>query len=236
MHVKIPDFMKLPLKYAFLFIICLLSIFTHAQQAAIPSKLSASYKKYHNRIELTWQATATDHRYIVQRRERAKKAFTPIDTVAQNRYVDRNKLRVNTDYFYCIQSVEATGAVSLPSEEAMGALLGVAEGKDARKDSLSLENCIHINITEAKASAKFFALKFLAQPACPAPKTAQLTLYRSDDAILDDSDRFLLRQAFNFSRTRGALTAKNTGETTRGYLILKVESNGDGFVVSGKIE
>lgn len=229
--------MKLPAKYACFYTLCFLSISSFAQQAFVPAKVSASYKKYPNRIELSWQATAADHQYIVQRRERTQKFFARIDTVAQNRYVDRNKLQVNTDYVYCVQALPPNGTASAPSAEAIGALLAVAADKNTLKDTMPLSSCIPLRIMEAKASAQYFVLKFLVAPAaCADLQVAQLSLYHSADALLDDQDRFLARQSFLLSRTRGALTAKQQGGPAQGYLLLRVEAKGREFTLSSKIE
>jgi hypothetical protein len=228
--------MILAAKYGCFFIFFAVSAVLTAQEAIVPTKLSASYKKYPNRIELIWQATAPNSKYIIQRREQHQKKFTAIDTVVQNRYVDRNNLRANMDYFYCVQSVLQNGAVSLPSEEAAGALMGVAGGKNDHKDSLHIQDCLHLNITEAKTRNQVFVVKFLANATCSMPNTAQLTLYYSPDAAWDSSDIFLTQQSFDLFRKRGAMTAKNEAKITNGYLILKVSANETSFTVAQKIE
>jgi hypothetical protein len=218
-------------------ICCFIGLFELAtvSASAQPGALTASYKKYPNRIELTWQATAAADAYIVQRRERTQKAFTAIDTVAQNRYVDRNNLRTNTDYIYCVRSFEPNGRVSTPSAEAVGALLSVADPQITRKDTLSLEDCLRFSITDAKITGSLAALRFLVRSGCPPPTDALITLYHSADAAPDDADLLLTRQSFDLRRTRGALTARHTGPLSPGYLLLKVEANGGVIYFSKKI-
>lgn len=201
-----------------------------AQQPAPPAQLSATYKKYTNRIELTWAATAADHRYIVKRREARQKHSVSIDTVPQNRYVDRNNLKTNTDYLYCVQSVASTGAASTPSTEATGALLSVAGDRDAQPDSLLLERCVKITVLEGKTTGRLWVFKFLSRNTCPSVKSVQCTLYHSNDAVLDENDTLLAQQPFNLSRTRGVLTARNNLASPTGFLLLKVASEGQYFV------
>jgi hypothetical protein len=229
--------MNLAAKYAYIIIFLSCAVSTLAQSITTPTQLSASYKKYPNRIDLTWQATGSNHTYIIQRRARASKSFVLLDTVAQNRYVDRNKLTTNTEYLYRVQSVDANGAASAPSKEAVGALLIMADGKNpVQKDSMLLENCIKVTLTDAKVSTAFFMLKFLMSSKCNVPKSVQLSLYHSADEVLDDADAFLVRQSLQTSRSRGSLTAKNVAAVTDGYLLLYVEANGQGFMVSRKVK
>jgi hypothetical protein len=229
--------MNLAAKYAYIIIFLSCAVATFAQSITTPTQLSASYKKYPNRIDLTWQATGTNHTYIIQRRTRANKSFVLLDTVAQNRYVDRNKLSTNTDYLYRVQSVDPNGVASAPSKEAVGALLIMADGKNpVQKDSFLLENCIKVTITDSKVSTAFFMLKFLMSSKCNVPKSVQLSLYHSADEVLDDADAFLVRQSLQISRSRGSLTAKNVAAVTDGYLLLYVEANGQGFMVSRKVK
>jgi hypothetical protein len=229
--------MNLAAKYAYIIILLSCAVSTLAQSITTPTQLSASYKKYPNRIDLTWQATGSNHTYIIQRRARANKSFVLLDTVAQNRYVDRNKLITNTEYLYRVQSVDANGVASAPSKEAVGALLIMADGKNpVQKDSLQLENCLKVSITDAKVTTAYFVLKFLMAAKCNVPKSVQLSLYHSTDEVLDDADTFLVRQSFQTSRSRGSLTAKNVGAVTDGYLLLYVEGNGQGFMVSRKFK
>lgn len=222
--------MTSPIKY----LLCLAALWTpccaFAQQLVPPTQLSATYKKYTNRIELTWPATASDHRYIIKRREPQQKHSVAIDTVPQNRYVDRNNLKANTDYVYCIQSVASTGATSMPSTEATGALLGVAGGHDAPPDSLMLERCVQITVLEAKTTGRLWVFKFLARNTCPSIKSVQCALYHSNDASLSADDTLLAQQPFNLSRTRGALTARNNSAPSTGFLLLKVAFEGQYFV------
>lgn len=228
--------MNLAAKYAYIIILLSCAVSTLAQSITTPTQLSASYKKYPNRIDLTWQATGSNHTYIIQRRARANKSFVLLDTVAQNRYVDRNKLITNTEYLYRVQSVDANGVASAPSKEAVGALLIMADGKNpVQKDSMILENCIKVTISDAKVTTAFFMLKFLMSAKCNVPKSVQLSLYHSTDEVLDDADTFLVRQSFQTSRSRGSLTAKNVGAVTDGYLLLYVEANGGGFTVARKV-
>jgi hypothetical protein len=236
-YIKSIYFMNLAAKYAYIIILLSSATATLAQSIITPTQLSASYKKYPNRIDLTWQATGANHTYIIQRRTRASKSFVQIDTVAQNRYVDRNKLTTNTDYLYRVQSVDANGAASAPSKEAVGALLIMADGKNpVQKDSILLENCMKLTITDAKVTTAFFVLKFLMSSSCNLPKSAQLSLYHSADEVLDDADAFLVRQSFQTSRSRGSMTAKNVAGVTEGYLLLHVEANGGGFTVGQRIK
>lgn len=206
---------------------CLFACRLTAQQTPVPAKVSASYQKYPNRIELSWQATGPDHRYIVRRRERAQAAFSAIDTVAQNRYIDRNKLRYNTDYVYAIQSVTTGGQTSPLSREAIGALLNVANQHAAPVDSLVADSaCLSLRLTDLKSTGQIWALRFGAQSRCRNTATAQLSLYWSANAALDSADLLLKRQDFPLTRTRGAITAAKPATNTPGFLLLKVDMAG----------
>ena len=209
-----------------------------AQKPAIPVGFSASYQKYNNRIELTWQATAANHLYKIFRREQVKKSFELIDSVSQNRYVDRKGLRMKTSYIYRIRAVTPNGSVSELSNEATGALLLVASDIDTSitVNTQRLKNCVDVTLIEGKASPKSFTIKFSVASKCDIPKGVQLTLYRSDDALLDAQDDFLSQQSFDLTRTRGALVSNNNGEQIKGYFLLKVETNEDSFIVVRKIE
>ena len=203
-----------------------------AQATASPTGLTATYKKYVNRIELIWQATGSNQRYIIQRSEGGKHHFQHLDTIAQNRYVDRNKLKVNTDYLYSVLSLDPNGMVSAPSNVAVGALLAVADGNIGMSgDSTLLGDCLKIDFTEIKVLPRHFLLKFLAKSNCAQMDMAQLTLFWSPDPQLDPTDQVLATQLFNLTRTRGALSGINKG-AGKGYLLLEAASNGSSFVLS----
>jgi hypothetical protein len=229
--------MNLTKRNVFFFLFFLFSKIIFAQSLATPSDLSVSYKKYTNRIELTWQATAIDHHYIILRKERSKTSFSPLDTVRQNRYVDRKNLHNNTEYVYQVQSVEPSGTTSAPSKNGVGALLVVADGNLAVKDSFQLKNCLNLTITEAKLSRNYLALRFLSASTCNNLTATQLSMYHSKDAILDDGDVLLTQKPFDLTRKRGALTAKNTLEKSNlAFLILQINSENGSFYVAKKIE
>ncbi len=201
---------------------------------ATPAGLTASYKKYHNRIELSWRATAPDHRYIIVRSTRSPRSVTYLDTVDQNRYIDRNNLRGSTDYVYRVQAMGANGSVSAPSEEAVGALLVIAEGNTPGKDSIRLEDCLTITPTEVKATPSVYVFRFLMKKHCSTlPDTAAFRLYFSTDAQLDDADTLLERQNIRLSGNRGALTARRQQLPATGYLLLLVTANDQTVLVSG---
>lgn len=229
--------MNLTTKHLLLFVFSIGFLPIMAQSTTAPAGLSASYKKYANRIELSWKATAAQDKYIVHRRERQQKAFTPIDTIAQNRYVDRNKLRASTDYIYRVQAVNAQGIASELSTEATGALLTIAGGSNpGQKDTLQQANCIDLKFTDARITEARIAAKFLVKHNCAAIKTAQITLLRSDNEVLDDTDEVISSQSFKLSRTRGALAGANISGKTNGYLIAKITTEAGETLVVQKVE
>lgn len=191
--------------------------------AQTPTHLVASYRKYHNRIELTWQATGSDHLYVVQRRESARKAFVLLDTVLHNRYVDRNGLQANMDYWYCVQSILPNGQRSARSVEAKGAILAVANGRLGSVDSAQQAPiCMQFTVIEAKCTAKTLSFVFLAKPICTQPAAVPLTFYFSEDGVLDDKDTPLGKQVFAATRRRGAFNAPNAKQIRTGYLLMEV--------------
>jgi hypothetical protein len=218
----------------FLFIASSLS----AQKPIAPSGLAASFKKFNNRIELTWNATDANHQYKIFRAEQAKKTFEAVATVNQNRFVDRNNLEFNKSYLYRVKALAPDGSLSDDSNQAVGALVVLAMLPDFSQTNTPqpLEDCISVNLSAAKATAQSFALKFIVSTNCDMPKAVQMTLYRSDDATFDEKDDFIIQESFDLSRKRGVLTAKNQGETTTGYLLLKVETPEESFIVARKIE
>lgn len=229
--------MNLITKHLLIFVLSIGFLQVMAQSTTIPLGLSASYKKYTNRIELSWKATAAQDKYIIHRRERQQKAFSAIDTITQNRYVDRNKLRTSTDYIYRVQAVNPQGVASDFSTEATGALLTIAGGNiPGQKDSLQQANCIDLKFTESRVSETRIAAKFLVQHHCSSIKTAQLTLLRSDNEVLDETDEVISSQSFKLSRTRGALAGTNTSGNTSGYLIIKIDTEAGETLVIQKVE
>lgn len=203
-----------------------------AQQVAAPQGLTVSYRKYVNRIELLWKPSGASCQYIVQRREAAAKIFFSIDTVAQNRYVDRKNLRVETDYYYRVMSLESDGRVSAPGQEVRGALMGIADDRKSLRDTVFLKDCLSFRVLEGKITQQFIALTFTAASSCAIIKQADLMLYHSADAVLDDTDALLTQQKFLLSRTRGAVTTPNTGKIpASGYLILRAAAgNGNNAI------
>ncbi len=218
------------IKYLLGFILLWVPFCAFTQVPLPPAQVSATYKKYTNRIELSWSATAKEDRYIIKRRELTQQNLIVIDTVPQNRYVDRNKLKANTDYLYCIQALTQAGITSAPSVEAKGSLLVVAGGHTAIQDSVTLSDCVEFTLVEAKATTRFWTLKFLARKTCSAIENVACTLYHSTDNLLDENDTLLLEKSFNLSRTRGAMTAPNDTSKRTGYLLLKVAWNDQFFV------
>ena len=226
------------MKYTIFFIFVCIGLQLQAQTALpIPQGLTASYKKYHNRIELKWEATAAGHRYIIWRSTRNIRAFTRLDTVQQNRYIDRNNLRASTDYVYQVQALAGNGTVSDASAEAVGALLVIADGLTPGKDSISLNHCIVVTPTEVKATPSIFVFRFLLEQRC-----AQLSgkgafqLYYSTDTLLDQQDTLLARQNILLSRSRGALTARRKQLPAEGYLLLLIVADEKTMLVYSRIE
>jgi hypothetical protein len=225
--------------FASIFAFCTVSLLSlcalSAQGPSAPMGLSASYKRYVNRIELTWQVSSAKHRYAVQRREKTSKSFVSIDTVAQNRYVDRKKLRGNTDYVYRVQSMDDNGAVSLPSNEAVGALMAVADGHETDMDPIPLEHCVQVQFETATLNNKVCAAKIQANTPCAFSPTLQLSLFLSRDVNLDETDIFLSSQRFDPARKRAALSTKNKWGHFQGYFLLRVEANGQTYLVSKQV-
>lgn len=226
------------MKYLYFFLFFFAGHFLSAQTTpATPTGLTASYKKYHNRIELSWRATAPDHRYIVVRSTRSPRSVLYLDTVQQNRYIDRNNLRASTDYVYRVQALAPNGTVSNPSDEAVGALLVIAEGSTTGKDSLNLDQCLSVTPTEVKVTPSVYVFRFLLEKRCSKlPDTAAFRLYLSTDAQLDDADTLLERQNIRLSGTRGALTARRRQLPATGYLLLLITANDKTMLVSGVIK
>jgi fibronectin type 3 domain-containing protein len=225
-------------KNSLLFVFFFTSIILAAQKPLAPFELSASYQKFPNRIELEWKTKTNKDKFNVFRSDNGKKKFVLVGTVGQNRYVDKKSLKIKTAYVYRVSTVASNGIESDFSNDATGALLIVASEKDSSSSTNvpPLKDCMDVILTDAKTSAKNYILKFTIAAKCDMPKTVQLSLYRSDDALLDAQDNFLNQQTFDLTRTRGALTSNNNGESTNGYLILKVETNEDSFIVARKIE
>lgn len=231
--------MKFDSKNICFFLFFFISTFAMAQKPAAPTNLSASYRKFPDRIELEWKTTLTNHEYKIYRKAKGKKSFDTIGSVKQNRYIDRDRkeLRPNVSYIYCVQVVTPKGLVSDMSNEDTGALLLVASEKDsAALPKQQLRGCIDINLIDSKFMSQNFILRFLVASKCSSLKTVQLTLFRSDDTVLDSTDNFLSEKTLDLARTRDSFTAKNNGEPTTGYLILKVATNEDSFTVFRKIE
>lgn len=215
------------------------AIFLQAQAPVVTTQLSASYRKYTNRIELMWTAAPANQRYIVLRRDKRQTSFKAIDTVAQNRYVDRRDLRTDTDYWYRVQAVNTDGTASVLSPEAVGALLTVAEIQNRAKDTLQLKDCADLKVTDAKSTATFWAVKYLMRVRCTSqlPDTLQLTLFYSPDATLDDTDVVLARQSVELRRTRGAITVPNADKRpASGHLFVRIEAGTATLVQGKKIE
>jgi fibronectin type 3 domain-containing protein len=226
------------LKNCFFFVFIFVSTTMIAQKPVAPFELSASYQKFANRIELEWKTKMVNRKYNIFRSDNGKKKFALIGTVEQNRYIDKKSLKIKTAYVYRVSAVAPNGIASDFSNDATGALLIVASEKDSSNSTNvpPLKDCMDVILTDAKTSAKNYILKFTITAKCDMPKTVQLSLYRSDDALLDAQDNFLNQQTFDLTRTRGALTSNNNGESTNGYLILKIETNEDSFIVVRKIE
>jgi hypothetical protein len=206
-----------------------------AQQTAVPTKVRATYREYPNRIVINWNPTDSNYPYKLYRREVAQKMPEWIATIHQNWYVDRDsKLKNNRDYVYQVRAVSLSGLESDWSEEAIGALLPVANSRDTLAPSL--KKCLEITILKANASAQGFALTFLVTSKCKTLNSVQLTLFRSDDALLDEKDNLLQQLPFKTSSSRGALWATNHGEPITGYLLLKIESEEDSFVMATPIK
>ena len=212
-----------------------------AQKSVAPSHLNASYQKYANRIELTWQAHAPNQRFRIFRTEGTKGRTVLLDSVRQNRYVDRIRLKSGVGYSYQVRSVAPDGALSDASNRAVGALLIVANGHDSSSLSLAprslLKDCLTAQITEGVARPDFFAVKFAVQydKDCSPEKMVHIKLFRSDNDTLDVADQFLSEQTFELIRTRGALTTKNNGEPLTGYFLLKIEKGEESVLVTQKI-
>jgi hypothetical protein len=236
-YVNIYNFMKFDSKNTCFFIFLFISTLSLAQKPAAPTNLKASYQKFPDRIELEWKTTVNNHQYKIYRGEKGKKPPVLIDSVNQNRYVDRKGLRVNIPYIYRVRTISPQGLVSDMSNEDTGALLLVASEKDsAALPKQQLKDCIDINLIESKFMSQNFILKFLVANKCSSLKTVQLTLFRSDDIVLDSTDNFLSEKTLDLARNRDSFTAKNNGEPKTGYLILKVATNEDSFTVVRKIE
>ena len=130
----------------------------------------------------------------------------------------------------------------MPSNEAKGALLVVASDKDTLVSSnlsltkTPLKECMDVTLGTSKFLSQTFVIKFLISSKCDYTKSVMLTLYRSDDEQLDENDNFLKQDTFELTNTRGTIVSKNNGEPTKGFLILKIATNDDSFIVARKIE
>lgn len=228
--------MKSVVKTLFLLIFLLSTAVLMAQKPATPTNLVASYQKYNNRIELNWKASDSCRIY---RREKTKKTFDWIGAVKLNWYVDKKDLKSNVSYVYYVQTVAKNGYVSDKSNESTGALLVIASDKDSMISVMppSVKECIEVTLTQSKFASPNFILKFLVASKCPQFKAIQLTLYRSDDDVLNtEKDNFLSEETFDITQVRGSFVVKNHGEPKTGYLILKVATNEGSFIVNRKIE
>jgi hypothetical protein len=222
-------------KNQFFFLFFCMPIWIFAQKTPIPTGVYATYREYPNRIVVTWNPTDSNYQYKLYRRESNQKVAKWIATIHQNWYEDRDAtLKNNQDYVYQVRAMGSMGLESDMSSETIGALLPVATRSDTIKPLL--KNCLSITISEAKASLQGFVLKFLVVKQCKTPNEVQLTLFRSEDALLDEKDHLLSQMPFNTSKSRGALWAKNNGEPTTGYLLLKIESEQDHFILATKIK
>jgi hypothetical protein len=176
----------------------------------------------------------------VYRREKSKKGsdFDTIGTVEQNRCVDKKDLKSNIEYVYLVEAVSKKGKVSDKSNEAIGALLPVASEKDSLMSVTppSVKDCIEVKLTQSKFVSQHFIVAYSITIKCETPPSVQLALYRSDDAQWDEKDNLLTRDTLVLPASRGSLKAKNNGEPTTGFLLLKVSTNEDSFVAAKKIE
>lgn len=220
------------------FIILFISTITVAQKPTTPVNLSATYQKYTNRIELTWQVPSANHQYKIYRHEKKKKRFDLIDSVNQNRYVDKKDLKPNTEYTYHVRAIGEKGKVSEKSNEAVGALLTVASEKDTSLsvNPVLIKDCIEATITQSKFVSQNFIFKFLLAFKCDTPPSVQLDLFRSNDDKLDEQDNLLSQETLKLPANRHSISVKNNGEPTTGFLLLKISTPIDSFVVAKKIE
>ena len=224
--------MKSATKYTLFFGFLLIFSKIVAQKPVTPNSLKAS-QTFPDRIVVEWKASHASHTYQLYRNEQGKKTKVTISLGSEIGYIDRDtSLKFNKKYSYHVRAISPNG-MSNESNEAIGSLIIVA---DPQKTGILIDpkDCIDITLTQCKASTQGFALTFLADSKCK--KDVQLTLFRSDDAQLDGQDNFLTQLSFDKTRNRGALTAKNNGESIQGYLIVKVELEGASFTKSCKIE
>ncbi len=235
--VNIYKSMKSIAIYSCFFLTVFISAALIAQQPPAPTQLSASYQKYTNRIELSWQGAADVHHYNIYRSEQTKKRFELIDSVNQNRFVDRKSLKYYTSYIYHVRAI-ANNSVSDMSNEATGALLAIANKHDTSLSTTTppLKDCLDITLTQTRFVSDNFIARYSVTVKSEALQSVQLTLYRSNDSILDEQDNFLTQETLSLPSTKGAIISKNNGEPTKGFLILKIATEVDSFVVARKIE
>jgi hypothetical protein len=213
----------------------LLPIFLGAQRPNAPTRLTASYREYPSQIELSWLPVTGCVGYKIYRHEKNQPKFELLDSVRGTIHSDRNNLKVQPEYVYQVRAIAADGALSAGSQEAIGALLLVAKPDSPLvRDALT---CLQLEITDATATATLFVAKFKVVSNCTKLKSVQLTLYRSDDDVLDEKDVFLIQEpAFDMSLPRGVLVQKNQGKPSKGYLLLRIEANGESVTVVRKIK
>jgi hypothetical protein len=230
--------MKSVTKNIVFFIILFVSTITVAQKPAAPTQLEASFQKYPNRIELKWKVATANPQYKIYRRDKTKKKFELIDSVNQNRYIDKKDLKPNTLYTYHVRAVGEKGKVSDKSKEAIGALLTVASEKDTSLpvSPVSIKDCIEVTITQSKFVSQNFIFKFLLAFKCDTPPSVQLDLFRSNDDKLDEHDNLLSQEILKLPANRHSISVKNNGEPTTGFLLLKISTPTNSFVVAKKIE
>lgn len=226
--------MKFLTKYlCFLIFFCFLNE-TNAQKPQPPTGLTAS-KTFSNRILLKWEHNQKNLRYSIFRKK-PNQIPERIATIENQIFDDRDSsLILGVKYEYQVFAVTPNGLISDGSNKDLGMKIIVADPRDTNPKPES-PACLNFTILESKASAQGFVLKFLAASKCRTIKNVQLSLYRSDDEKLDEKDNLLSQQSFESSRTRGALFSKNNGEPTEGYLLLKVATNDDSFIIASKIK
>lgn len=206
----------------------------NAQKPQPPTGLSAS-KIWADRIELKWNYNLGNDSFIIFR-TRPDGAREKIATLQKHIFIDRDRsVKSGVNYEYQVFAVALNGLISDGSNKDLGMKIVVADPHDTNSKSES-PACLNFTILESKASVQGFVLKFLAASKCRTIKNVQLSLYRSDDEKLDEKDNLLSQQSFELSRSRGALLSKNNGEPTEGYLLLKVATNDNSFIIASKIK
>jgi hypothetical protein len=197
-----------------------------AQTVPAPTALIASYKKFSNRIELSWQGAEGCKAYHIYRKENARQGFEMLGSVAQNRYVDRNRLRGGTEYIYYVRSVDQQGRVSASSNEAIGALVVVADTRDSTslQDSSAINmECLRFNISDSRYSAGYYSMRYGIQYDCTPTDTVQLRLFYSTDQRLDSTDIWLRNDYLLHPKKRGAIIAKSPFFSQKGFLLLEIK-------------